>query len=334
MRSLAAAALAAFLTLYSATARADGPVIIKFSHVVAENTPKGQGARLFQLLVAERLKGRVKVEVYPNSDLHGDSREMEALMMGEVQMLAPSLSKFAPYTPKLQVFDLPFLFPDQAALDRFQASPEGRGLLESMRDRGILGLAYWHNGMKQLSANRPLRRPEDVRGLKFRIQPSPVLEAQFRAMGAATLRMPFSEVYQALQAGVVDGAENPWSNFYTQQLHEVQRHVTETNHGVLDYMVVVNTRFWDGLPADVRAEMTAIMAEVTQKVNASAQALNQAHRNQLVASGGIAITTLAPEEMAAWREAMRPVWKRFEPDVGSSVLRAAQEASQQESRTH
>ncbi|SUC64737.1 C4-dicarboxylate-binding periplasmic protein [Pseudomonas aeruginosa] len=241
----------------SCLANAAQPIVIKFSHVVAENTPKGQGALLFKKLVEQRLGGRVEVDVYPNSSLFGDGKEMEALLLGDVQMLAPSLAKFEQYTRKVQIFDLPFLFDDIQAVDRFQRSPQGRALLTSMQGKGILGLAYWHNGMKQLSANRPLLEPEDARGLKFRVQASDVLNEQFRQLRAISRKMSFAEVYQGLQTGVVNGTENTWSNYESQKVNEVQKYFTESNHGLVDYMVITNAKFWNGLPADIREALAA-----------------------------------------------------------------------------
>ena len=269
----------------AATALADEPILIKFSHVVADTTPKGQGALLFQQLVEERLGGKVKVEVYPNSSLFGDGKEMEALLLGDVHMLAPSLAKFEHYAKAIQIYDLPFLFDDLAAADRFQSGPQGKALLRAMEDKNITGLAYWHNGMKQLSANKPLREPKDARGLKFRVQASAVLDEQFKAVRANPRKMSFAEVYQGLQTGVVNGAENPYSNIYSQKMHEVQKYITESNHGLLDYMVITNTKFWNGLPEDVRGELETIMEEVTAEVNRQADDLNQQARQAIAASG-------------------------------------------------
>jgi C4-dicarboxylate-binding protein DctP len=232
-------AIAAVLVLTPAVASAD-PIVIKYSHVVAEQTPKGQAALKFKELAEKKFPGRVEVQVFPNSQLFGDGKEMEALLLGDVQIIAPSLSKFSKYTPKLQVFDLPFLFDNLQAVDRFQAGPHGQALLDSMNDKGLKGLGYLHNGMKQLSANKPLRLPADAKGLKFRIQSSDVLEAQFKVLGANPQKIAFAEVYQALQSGVVDGTENPWSNTYTKKFYEVQKYIMESDHGVLDYMVVTN----------------------------------------------------------------------------------------------
>ena len=310
-------------------AQADDPIVIKFSPVVAEHTPKGQGALLFKQLAEERLAGKVKVEVYPNSQLFGDGKEMEALLLGDVQIIAPSLAKFEQYTKKLQIFDLPFLFDNIQAVDRFQNSPEGKSLLTSMEDKGITGLAYWHNGMKQLSANKALREPKDARGLKFRVQASKVLEEQFKAVRANPRKMSFAEVYQGLQTGVVNGAENPWSNIYSQKMHEVQKFITESDHGVLDYMLITNTKFWDGLPADVRSELEKIVAEVTVEVNKQADALNQGDKQRIIDAKTSEIIQLTPEQRGMWRDAMKPVWKEFEGEIGADLIKAAEAANKQ-----
>ena len=321
-------ALACTLALGSMSAvMAADPVIIKFSHVVADHTPKGQGALLFKKLVEERLPGKVKVEVYSNSSLFGDGKEMEALLLGDVQLIAPSLAKFEQYTKTLQLYDLPFLFDDIAAVDRFQMSPQGQGLLKSMESKNITGLAYWHNGMKQLSANKPLRVPGDARGLKFRVQASAVLEEQFKALRANPRKMSFAEVYQGLQTGVVNGAENPYSNIYSQKMHEVQKYITESNHGVLDYMLITNTKFWNGLPPDIRSELDKIIVQVTAQVNKDAEQLNQDAKQSIIAAKTTEIITLTPEQREQWRVAMKPVWKKFEADIGPELITAAEAAN-------
>lgn len=307
----------------SGAAHAADPIKIKFSHVVADATPKGKGALEFKRLVEERLPGKVVVEVYPNSQLFGDAKEMEALLLGDVQFIAPSLSKFAKFTKKLQVFDLPFLFDDINAIDRFQKGKIGQGLLTSMESKGYTGLGYWHNGMKQLSANKAMRVPEDAKGLKFRIQPSDVLEAQFKALGSNPQKMAFAEVYQALQTGTVDGQENTWSNIYSQKFHEAQKYITETNHGVIDYMVVTNTKFWKGLPADVRTVLDKSMQEATAYSNKLAEDINQADKKKIMDSGKTQIITLTKEQQGQWRKAMAPVYKQFAPDVGQDLIDAA-----------
>jgi C4-dicarboxylate-binding protein DctP len=242
-------------------------------------------------------------------------------------MIAPSLSKFDKFTKHLQVFDLPFLFDDIAAVDRFQQSEAGKALLTSMEDLGYLGLGYWHNGMKQLSANKPLRTPADAAGLKFRIQASDVLLAQFEALNANPQKMAFAEVYQALQVGTVDGQENTWSNIYTQKFYEVQPYISETNHGVIDYMVVTNSEFWNGLPDDVRTELEKIMAEVTTEVNRLAEALNQQDKQKIIDSGRSEIIALSPEQRAEWITAMQPVWDQFRDDIGQDLIDAAKSAN-------
>ena len=257
-------------------------------------------------------------------DRFGDGKEMEALLLGDVQMIAPSLAKFEQYTKTVQLFDLPFLFDDISAVDRFQLSPEGQKLLKSMESKNITGLAYWHNGMKQMSANKPLREPKDARGLKFRVQASAVLEEQFKAVNANPRKMSFAEVYQGLQTGVVNGAENPYSNIYSQKMHEVQKYITESNHGVLDYMLITNTKFWNGLQPDVRSELDKILVEVTAHVNKEAAQLNQNDKQRIVDAKTTEIITLTPEERNEWRDKMKPVWKKFEGDIGADLIKAAE----------
>ncbi len=329
MRFIGAMLAAAAALAFSGVAVAQGPLVVKFSHVVAEATPKGQGALKFKEVAEKLLPGKVQVQVFPNSQLFGDAKEMEAVLLGDVQFIAPSLSKFDRYTKKIQLFDLPFLFDDIAAVDRFQHSPPGQALLDSMKNRGLQGLAYWHNGMKELATNRDrLIRPEDVKGLKFRIQASDVLEAQFRALGANPQKMAFAEVYQALQTGVVDGQENTWSNMYSQKFHEVQKTIAVTNHGVIDYMVVTNAKWWDGLPADIRAGLKQAMDEATAHANRLANELNERDRKRIEEAGKAKIQPLSKEDVAAWRKAMEPVWKKFEGDVGKDLIEAALKSNQ------
>lgn len=321
--AMAACALV-FTSASAYAAQTQAPILIKFAHVVADNTPKGQGALLFKRLVEERLGGQVKVEVYPSSSLYGDANELEALRNDQVQLLAPSLAKFEKYTKQLQVFDLPFLFDDLDAVNRFQKRAKGRQLLRAMEDHNIVGLAYWHNGMKQLSASKALLVPDDAAGLSFRIQPSSVLEAQFQQLHATAQVLPFAEVFDALKSAKVQGAENPWSNIYSKQLHSVQPFITETNHGVLDYMLVSNPRFWYGIPHRIRSELEGIIDEVTYEVNRQAEAANQADRQRIEASGSSRLITLDEQQREAWRQAMQPVWQQFEAQIGSDVLKAAQ----------
>jgi C4-dicarboxylate-binding protein DctP len=321
---LFATALASALALALSAGVAQAQTVIKFSHVVAENTPKGQGALKFKELAEKKLPGKVTVQVFPSSQLFGDAKELEAVLLGDVQFIAPSLSKFDRYTKKIAVFDLPFLFDDIEAVDRFQSGPRGQELLTSMKSRGLVGLAYWHNGMKQLSSDKDqLKTPDDVKGLKFRIQSSDVLEAQFKAVGANPQKMAFSEVYQALQTGVVDGQENTWSNIYSQKFYEVQKTIAESNHGLIDYMVVTNAKWWDGLPADVRKGLSEAMAEATTYANKLAFDINEADRKKIAEGGKAKIYKLNKTEVAAWRKAMEPVWKKFEGDIGRDLIDAA-----------
>lgn len=311
----------------TANAFAADPITIKFSHVVTDNTPKGQGALKFKELAEKKLPGLVKIEVFPNSQLFGDGKEMEALLLGDVQIIAPSLSKFDRFSKQVQVFDLPFIFKDPEAVDRFQASPDGQALLKSMEKKGILGLAYWHNGMKQLSANKDILLPDSVKGLKFRIQPSTILEAIFKQLGASPQKMAFSEVYQALQTGVVDGQENTWSNIYSKKFYEAQKTILETNHGIVDYMVVVNPAFWNKLPPNIRDGLSSAMSEATTYSNALAWSKNQEDKAKIIAANKAKVVPLNAEQLAIWKAKMQPVWKQFEPQIGAALIKAAASAS-------
>ncbi len=320
-RLLGSAALLA--ALVAGAARAE--IVIKFSHVVSPtNHPKGLAAQAFADCVngKENLKGRVRVEVYPNSQLYNDNKVLEALLLGDVQMAAPSLSKFERFTLKYRVFDLPFLFDDLDAVLRFMKSDKGRELLHAMEDKGLVGLDYWINGMKQISANRPLLVPEDAKGLKFRIQQSDVLQAQFEALGAVPQKMAFSEVYGALQQGVVDGQENTWTNIYTKKFYEVQDGITESNHGIISYLVVTSKEFWDGLPDDIRGELRACLDKATELANSTAARLNEEAKQKII-EAGVEVRALTPEQREAWRKAMLPVWEKFKGDIGEDVLEAA-----------
>lgn len=304
------------------------PLIIKYSHVVADVTPKGQAALKFKELAEKKLPGKVEIQVFPNSQLFGDGKEMEALLLGDVQIIAPSLAKFGKYTKQVQIFDLPFLFDDIQAVDRFQASPEGQSMLSSMSKKGIMGFGYLHNGMKQLSANTKLLKPEDAKGLKFRIQASDVLEAQFKAVGANPQKISFSEVYQALQTGVVDGTENPWSNTYSKKFHEVQKYIMDTDHGVLDYMVITNAKWWAGLPPDVQKGLKAAMDESIAYGNKAAFQEALSFRDKVIADKKAEVVPMTKEQKAAWRAAMKPVWKKFEGEIGKNLIDAALRANQ------
>jgi C4-dicarboxylate-binding protein DctP len=311
----------------STTAAFAAPVKIKFSHVVAENTPKGQMALKFKELAEQRLPGKVKVEVYPNSQLFGDGKVLEAMLLGDVQIAAPSLSKFKKYTKQLQVFDLPFLFKDMEAVDRFQKGPTGQKLLTSLEKRGLTGLGYIHNGMKQLSASQPLRVPADAEGLKFRIMTSDVLVSQFEAVDAIPLKKPFSEVFTLLQTKAIDGAENPWSNLYSKKFFEVQDYVTESNHGVLDYMVVTSARFWKGLPEDVRPVLKKAMDEAIAHGNKVAGQKAMGDRQRIIDSKRTQVLQISDAGRQQWVDAMKPVWKQFERQVGKDVIDAAIKAN-------
>lgn len=308
---------------FSATAAAQQPIVIKFSHVVSVNTPKGKGAEEFKRLAEERTKGKVKVEVYPSSTLYKDKEEVEALQLGAVQMLAPSLAKFGPLGAReFEVFDLPYMFDSYADLHKVTGGPIGQSLLKKLESKGILGLAFWDNGFKVMSANKPLRKPDDFKGLKMRIQSSKVLDSQMRALGANPQAMAFSEVYQALQTGVVDGTENPPSNLFTQKMHEVQKYVTLSNHGYLGYAVIVNKKFWDGLPADVRTQLEGAMKDATRFANDIAKAENDEAMAKVKASGKSEIITLTDDEKKAWKKALIKVHKEHEAKIGKDLIQS------------
>jgi len=318
IRTLCAGLVAAMLAF---SASAQQPIVIKFSHVVANDTPKGHAADFFAKKAAELTKGRVKVEVYANSTLYKDKEEMEALQLGAVQMLAPSLAKFGPLGVKeFEVFDLPFIFDNYAELHKVTQGPLGQRLLAKLEPKGVKGLAYWDNGFKSFSANKPLKTPADFRGLKMRIQSSKVLEAQMRALGAIPQTMAFSEVYQALQTGVVDGTENPHSNLYTQKMHEVQKHMTLSDHGYLGYAVITNKKFWDGLPADVRGQLEQAMKEATAYANKIAKDENDAALEAVRKSGKTQIYTPTPAERLALKKATMKVHKEMESRIGKEII--------------
>jgi C4-dicarboxylate-binding protein DctP len=317
--SVAALALAGFLT--GPVSAADSPIVLKFSHVVAADTPKGKAADKFKELAEKYTNGKVKVEVYPNSTLYKDKEELEALQLGAVQMLAPSNSKFGPIGIKeFEVFDLPYILPDLKTLRKVTDGPLGARLLKLLDSKGMTGLAYWDNGFKQMSANKKLLDPADYKGLKFRIQSSKVLEAQFRTLGAIPQVMAFSDVYQALQTGVVDGQENTWSNIYTQKMNEVQKYMTVTNHGYIGYVVVVNKKFWDGLPADIRDELSKAMKEATEFGNGASAQDNDEALEAIKKAGKSEIITLTPEQDEAMRKAMMPVYKDVASRVGQPLI--------------
>jgi C4-dicarboxylate-binding protein DctP len=319
-RSFVALAAAALLAL-AGTALAQQPIVIKFSHVVALDTPKGKAAEQFKKLAEERTKGRVKVEVYANSTLYKDGEEMDALTLGSVQMLAPSVAKFGPLgVREFEVFDLPYIFDDFTQLHKVTEGAVGKLLFQKLESKGIVGLAYWDNGFKDFSANKPLRLPTDVKGLKLRIQSSKVLDSEIRALGGIPQVMAFSEVYQALQTGVVDGTENPPSNFYTQKMNEVQKYLTMTDHGVIEYAVIANKKFWDGLPADIRTTLVAAMKDASKFANEIAKQENDKALAAVKATGKTEIITLTPDAKAAWKKALLPVHKEQEGRIGKDII--------------
>ena len=302
---------------------AQQPIVIKFSHVVAKDTPKGLAAEYFAKKADELTKGKVKVEVYANSTLYKDKEEMEALQLGAVQMLAPSLAKFGPLGVKeFEVFDLPYIFDDYNELHKVTQGPVGQQLLTKLEPKGIRGLAYWDNGFKSFSLNTPIKTPADLKGKKLRIQSSKVLEEEIRALGGMPQVMAFSEVYQALQTGVVDGTENPISNLYTQKMHEVQKHLTITDHGYLGYAVIVNKKFWDALPADVRGQLETAMKDSTAYANKMAKEQNDKDLESVKKSGKTTVYVPTKEERLAFKKALAPVHQKMEGRIGKEIIQS------------
>ncbi|MCX4025812.1 TRAP transporter substrate-binding protein [Endozoicomonas sp. SM1973] len=328
MKLLKTIAASVSITLASVTSVLAAPIEIKFSHVVAENTPKGKMATKFKELVEQRLSGKVVVKVFPNAQLFGDDKVLEAMLLGDVQLAAPALSKIKKYNKQVQVFDLPFLFDDMAAIDRFQQGPEGKKLLKSLEKRGLVGLGYLHNGFKQLSASSPLKVPGDAKGKKFRIMASDVLVEQFRAVSANPVKKPFAEVFTLLQTKAIDGQENTWSNMYSKKFYEVQPYITESNHGVLDYVVLSSKEFWLSLPADIRPTVEKALQEAIVYGNQVALAKDQEDKQAIIASKRSQVVTLTPEERQQWVDAMKPVWKKFEVELGKDLIQAAISANQ------
>jgi C4-dicarboxylate-binding protein DctP len=320
-------ALALVLSAGSAFASAgcdEGEIVMKFAHVTnSDKHPKGIAAQMFADRVNNEMDGKACMEVFPNSTLYDDDAVLEAMLQGDVQFAAPSLSKFEAFTKQFQIFDLPFMFKNIAAVDAFQNSEAGQAMKESMARRGLMGLEFWHNGLKQFSANVPLVSPKDAAGLKFRVQPSDVIVAQMEALGASPQPMAFAEVYGALQTKVVDGQENTWSNIYGQKFYEVQDGTTETNHGVLDYLVVASVDWLDSLPEDVRTQVTTILNEVTVERNAAVGEVDAQARQAVLDAGGV-IRELTDEQRQEWVDAMKPVWDKFKDGVGQENIDAAQ----------
>jgi C4-dicarboxylate-binding protein DctP len=324
------AAFGALLVSAMPSSQAQEPIVIKFSHVVAVNTPKGQAAVKFKELAEAATKGKVKIEVYPNSQLYKDKEELEALQLGSVQMLAPSLAKFGPLGVKeFEVFDLPYIFPDKAALHKVTEGPVGAKLMAKLEPKGFKGLAFWDNGFKIFSANKPLIKTDDFKGLKFRIQSSKVIDAQMRALGAIPQVMAFSEVYQALQTGVVDGQENTPSNMYTQKMHEVQKNATMSDHGVISYAVIVNKKFWDGLPADIRSALEGAMKQATAYNNQISEKENDEALAAMKKSGKIEFHTQTPAERKEWMDKLRVVHKEMASRVGPELIQEIYQATGQ-----
>jgi C4-dicarboxylate-binding protein DctP len=321
-------ALLWLLSALSFNVWAQTPIVIKFSHVVAKDTPKGKAAEKFKELAEAATKGRVKIEIFANSTLYKDKEELEALQLGAVQMLAPSMAKFGPLGIKeFELFDLPYLFTDQASLERVTNGPVGQEMLKRLEPKGLIGLSYWDNGFKIMSSNRPMHAPADLRGLKLRIQASKVLDEEMRVLGANPQVMAFSEVYQALQTGVVDGLENVPSNLYTQKMHEVQKHMTVTNHGYIGYAVVVNKKFWEKLPADIRSQLDAAMKEATQYANKIAQQENEQALDAIRKSGKTTVYVPTEAEKNEWRKVFQPVYKAMEDRIGKDLIAAASKAA-------
>ncbi|MGR3504180.1 DctP family TRAP transporter solute-binding subunit [Pseudaestuariivita sp.] len=325
MKYLATAATALALSATAAFAACDaGEMVIKFSHVTnTDKHPKGIAASLLMERVNTEMDGTACMEVFPNSTLYNDDKVLEAILQGDVQLAAPSLSKFETFTKQFRLFDLPFMFKNIDAVDAFQASEAGQAMKDSMQRRGLQGLAFWHNGMKQMSANVPLISPTDANGLKFRVQSSDVLVAQMEAIGGSPQKMAFSEVYGALQQGVVDGQENTWSNIYGKKFFEVQDGITETNHGIIDYLVVASVDWLDNMDAGAREQFLTILDEVTTTRNAEAFAVNEGAKASIIEAGG-EIRSLTAEQRQEWVDAMKPVWAQFEGDVGQDMIDAAQ----------
>lgn len=301
-----------------------GETVIKFSHVTnTDKHPKGIAASVLQERVNKEMNGKACMEVFPNSTLYDDNKVLEALLNGDVHMAAPSLSKFEKFTKKFRIFDLPFMFANIDAVDAFQNSDAGNALKDSMVKRGLKGLAFWHNGMKQMSASKPLVSPSDASGLKFRVQASDVLVAQFEQLGASPQKMSFKEVYGGLQTKVIDGQENTWSNIYGKKFFEVQDGTTETNHGIIDYLVVTSDEWWNGLDGGMRDQLATILKEVTESRNKESFAVNEENKAKVIEAGGV-VRTLSAEQRQAWVDALKPVWAKFEGDIGKDLIDAAQ----------
>lgn len=315
------------LTLLFSFAAFGKPIVVKFSHVVANDTPKGKAAQYLKKLVEERTDGRMKVEIYPNASLYGDRDAIEALQMNAIQLAAPSFSKFTGFVPELQIFDLPFLFNDDDHLHKVLDGEVGQEILDLVGQKGLVGLAYWDNGFKQISdKQRPLIKPSDAKGLKFRIMSSKVLEAQFKVIGANPQVLPFSEVYSALQQGVVDGQENTLSNIYTKKFHEVQNYMTLSNHGYLGYLLVSNKMFINKLPEDLKETFLGAVKDATEYARKIAKEVNQDYLEKIKESGKVEITTLTPEQRQVWKDKMMEIYPEFYDVIGKDLIQKALDA--------
>nr|VFK20750.1 MAG: C4-dicarboxylate-binding protein DctP [Candidatus Kentron sp. LFY] len=322
MRTMIAVLFAAFCTFFASMAYGE-PIVIKFSHVVHDDTPKGKMADRFKELVQRKLSGKIKVEVYPDSKLSDDNKAVGKILAGEIQMAAPALSKLKKYTSKLALFDLPFLFTGIGGVDKFKKTEQGKSLLKSMEGKGITGLGYMHNGMKHFSANKPLILPQDAEGLKFRIMSSDVLVAQFEAIGAIPVKKPFKEVYGLLESGKIDGQENTWSNIYSKKFHEVQEYITESNHGYLGYMVITSTRFWNALDPETRKELEKMLSEAIAFGNQEAVKKEIFDKSKIAAAEKAHIIPLKNKGKKKWIAVMKPVWKKFEAQIGKDLIDTA-----------
>lgn len=331
MKKLALAACLVFIWVVfissAGIAASDGPILIRFSHVVSENTPKGVGAKMFKELTEKRLKGKVEVEIYPSSQKYTDGQAILALVFGDLEMAAPSFPKFRQYTKALQIFDLPFLFQNVDDVHAFQNSAAGQGLLSSMEGLGLTGLGYWDNGMRVLSANKMIRHPDQLKGLAFRIESSLIFQEQYRRFDALAIPMPFKRLPDALREGVVDGYENAWSNIFSKKLHKLRNHFTEVEATYLGYMVVASKAFWDGLPSDIRGELERIIDEVTVEVNRLAKEKESADKKLVLADKDVTLTKLSAEEKKIWKDAMLPIWDQYRDEIGSELLGAAEKAA-------
>jgi C4-dicarboxylate-binding protein DctP len=328
MKRLAIALAAMLAVALGRPALADEPIIIKFSHVVAPDAPKGKAAVVFKELVEKYTNGKVKVEIYPNSSLYKDKEELEALQLGSVQILAPSISKFGPLGVKeFDIFDLPFLMSDDARARQMMASPMMAEFNHKLETKGVLSLAYWDNGATVYTANTPLLWPDDFRGLKLRIQGGKVQDAIARELGALPQILAFSQVYQALQTGVVDGEDNVPSNILTQKFYEVQKHLTVSFHNRITYGFITNKTFWNSLPADVRAQLDRAVKESTEFFNVTAAKDNADALDKIKASGKTALHILTDAEKKAWIAKLMPVHAEMQARFGKDFLERVYKAS-------